>query len=240
MRPIVILMMGTTAVPERGDFDRLIVETAGLAAARVQVLDVAGGAPLPDPARAGAVILTGSAAMVTQRQEWSERTAAWLPSVLAAKTPLLGICYGHQLLAHALGGTVGRNPRGREIGTATVTLAPAAAADPLFEGLPGELHVQESHVESVLVPPPGARVLAGNAVDPHQALAIGERAWTTQFHPEFDADITRGYLRTRGEILRAEGLDPARLTAATRDSTHGTTVLRRFIALADGANVARP
>ena len=235
MRPILILKLGTTAVPERGDFDRLIVAAAGVDPARVRVVDVPGGAALPDPAAPGAIILTGSSAMVTERLDWSERTAAWLPAAIAAGTPLLGICYGHQLLAHALGGRVAANPRGREIGTATVALTAAAADDPLFGGLGPRLDVQETHVESVLAPPPGARILAGNAADPHQAMAIGARAWGTQFHPEFDAAVVRGYVAGRADRLRAEGLDPARLVAGARDSAAGATLLRRFVALAEGA-----
>ena len=53
-----------------------------------------------------------------------------------AGLPLFGICYGHQLLAHALGGEVGDNPVGREMGTVGIDLHPEAAHDPLFDGLP--------------------------------------------------------------------------------------------------------
>ncbi len=232
MRPLVVVMLGTTAVPEHGEFDRLIAHTAGVPSAVVHVVDAPAGDPLPAPSTAAAIVLTGSASMVTERADWSERTAAWLPEVVAAGTPLLAICYGHQLLAHALGGTVAANPQGREMGTSTVELQPAAHADPLFRELPRQLAVQESHLHSVITPPPGARILAGNAHDPHQALAVSERAWSTQFHPEFDATVMRSYARVRAAALREEGLDPEAIARTTRDTPESATLLRRFAALA--------
>jgi GMP synthase (glutamine-hydrolysing) len=172
--------------------------------------------------------------MVSERAAWSERTAAWLRDALRAELPLLGICYGHQLLAHALGGRVERNPRGREIGTVEVEALPEAREDELLGALPGRFAAQATHVESVLALPEGARRLATSRGDPHQAFAVGRRAWGVQFHPEFDADAIRGYLEARRELLAREGLDAARLLAGVRDDEAGAALLRRFAALALG------
>jgi GMP synthase (glutamine-hydrolysing) len=139
---------------------------------------------------------------------------------------VLGICYGHQLLAHGLGGEVGRNPRGREIGTVAVEVADPR--DRLLAGLPTRLTVQVTHRESVLRLPDGAARLAGNPADPHQAFRFGERAWGVQFHPEFDADVMRGYLRARREELIGEGLDPDALLAACVEAPDGERLLARF------------
>ena len=92
------------------------------------------GAELPDPRTVAGVIITGAAAMVTEELDWSERTAAWIPAVLEAETPLLGICYGHQLIAHALDGRVAKNLKGREMGTVEVRLTEAAENDPILRG----------------------------------------------------------------------------------------------------------
>jgi len=229
---LIVVMLGTTAVPELGEFDRLIARAAGIPAESVEAVDVVGGEALPEPTAAAGFVLTGSPAMVTERASWSERTAVWLPKVLEAGTPLLGICYGHQLLAHALGGKVGDNTRGREMGTATIDVHAAAAGDPVFGELPPRVYAQESHSQSVITPPRGARVLAGNAHDPHQALAIGPAAWSTQFHPEFDATVMRGYVDVRADALRDEGFDPGSLAATARESPESATVLRRFAAVA--------
>jgi GMP synthase (glutamine-hydrolysing) len=216
----------------RGDYEDWIVAGMGLASERARVLAPPQGAELPDPAGLAAVVLTGSSAMVSAREAWSERTAAWLREVVAVGTPLLGICYGHQLLAHALGGRVGANPRGREIGTVEIEVRPEARHDALFSELPERLAMQATHVESVLELPPEARLLAASQRDPHQAFAVGSLVWGVQFHPEFDADVMRGYLEARSDILRREGLDAQALLAAARDASDGRALLRRFAVLA--------
>jgi GMP synthase (glutamine-hydrolysing) len=234
MRRVVVLKTGST-LPElrarRGDYEDWIAAGLGMAPERVQVVAVhEAGLPPPPGAPAG-VVVTGSAAFVSQREPWSERAAGWLREAVAAGTPVLGICYGHQLLAHALGGRVGRNPRGREIGTVEVEVLPAARRDPLFAELGSPLPMQATHLESVLELPPGARWLAQSRGDPHQAFAVGPRAWGVQFHPEFDADVIRAYLAARREVVRAEGLDPDALESGVRDSPAGPVLLRRFAAM---------
>jgi GMP synthase (glutamine-hydrolysing) len=126
---------------------------------------------------------------------------------------------------------VGPNPRGREIGSIDVTLHAAARADALLGDLPACARMQATHVEAVLDLPPGARLLASSAGDPHQAFAVADHAWGVQFHPEFDADVVRAYLEARRDAVRAEGLDPDALLRGASDSPHGARVLRRFARL---------
>jgi GMP synthase (glutamine-hydrolysing) len=171
--------------------------------------------------------------MVTAREAWSERAAEWLAAVVQRGTPVLGICYGHQLLAHALGGRVGPNPRGREIGTVPLCLLPGAKDDALLGALAGQSVVHVSHVESVLDLPPGAQRLAENDCDPNQAFAMGERAWGVQFHPEFDADIVRGHIVCRRDAILEEGIGADALLRDVVDGPDGTEVLRRFARLLD-------
>jgi GMP synthase (glutamine-hydrolysing) len=235
VKPLLVVKCGSTlpALRERrGDYEDWIVAGMGLAPGRARVVAPAEGAELPDPGAFAALVLTGSSAMVSAREAWSERTAVWLREVVAVGTPLLGICYGHQLLAHALGGRVGVNPRGREIGSVEIELRPQARHDALFAELPPRLAMQATHVECVLELPPDARLLAASQGDPHQAFALGSRAWGVQFHPEFDADVIRGYLEARSGILGREGLDAEALLAAVRDAGDGRALLRRFTALA--------
>jgi GMP synthase (glutamine-hydrolysing) len=229
LRPVAILKAGST-LPEiaarRGDFEDWIALGLGLQAGDARVIDLMAGEPIPPCAELAAAVVTGSSAMVSAREPWSERAARWLREAAQAGTPLLGICYGHQLVAHALGGEVGPNPRGREIGTVEVRLQ--AAGDPLLGALPEPIVVQATHVESVLRLPEGAALLGSNDADPHHCIRFGPWAWGVQFHPEFDADVMRGYLEGRREVLIEEGLDPAALLRAVRDSDHGPAVLRRF------------
>jgi len=231
MRPIAIVKTGTT-VPDvaarRGDFEDWI--TAGLCidSSRARVVRVDRGEALPEPTELAGVVVTGSSAMVSDREEWSEATGRWLAGAVSAQTPVLGICYGHQLLAHALGGRVARNPNGREIGTVEVSLNAAASDDALLGAFPSEFPVQASHVEAVLDLPKQATLLASTSLDAHHAFHVGGRAWGVQFHPEFDADIMRGYLDARREVIESEGLDVEELQRRVSDTLVGATVLRRF------------
>ena len=209
-----MLKTGTTLPglrERRGDYEDWIVDGLGVAWSRVDVVSVYEGAEPPAPEAPAGVIVTGSSAMVSERLDWSERTGAWLVEVVRAGTPLLGICYGHQLLAQALGGRVGPNPRGREMGTVEVRLDDDARDDPLLGGVPERSPFHATHVESVLALPAGARRLAETALDPYAAFAVPReagapiRAWGVQFHPEFDAEVMRAYLAQRREILADYG-----------------------------------
>jgi GMP synthase (glutamine-hydrolysing) len=118
-----------------GDFEDWIARGLAGQGLPVRTIDPRQGANWPAPAQIAGVVVTGSPAMVTDRADWSERTAAWLAQLVEEEVPVLGICYGHQLLAHALGGTVGRHPQGIEIGTVTVECADAARGDALLGAL---------------------------------------------------------------------------------------------------------
>jgi GMP synthase (glutamine-hydrolysing) len=231
VKPVLIVKAGST-LPElrarRGDYENWIAAGLALGPQELRVAKVYADDVLPPAESFAGVVITGSSAMVSRREPWSERTAGWLADVARSGTPTLGICYGHQLLAHALGGRVGRNPRGREIGTVEIALHAEARGDALFAELPASLRMQSTHVESVLELPAGARLLASSAGDPHQAFAWGERAWGVQFHPEFDADVVRTYVAARRALILSEGLDADALLRGASDSPHGAQILRRF------------
>jgi GMP synthase (glutamine-hydrolysing) len=239
---MLIVKTGTTlpAIAERrGDFEAWIAPVVGWPEEEVRVAPVYEGAPLPGPAEPGGVIVTGSAAMVSDKEPWSETTARWLAAAVAAGTPVLGICYGHQLLAHACGGRVGPNPRGREIGTVEVEFAPEAAGDALLGPLGRHQRFHTSHLESVLDLPDGATRLATTRLDPNHAFALGPRAWGVQFHPEFDADIMRGYLEGRRPQVEAEHLDVDALLAAVEETPEAPRLLHRFGSIARAGRGAK-
>ncbi len=237
MQPILIIKTGST-LPElkaqRGDFEDWTRAGLGVNGARTRVVDVTRGEPLPEYDAVAGVVVTGSHDMVTERLPWSEQTAQWLAGAVARPVPLLGICYGHQLLAHALGGVVADNPLGREYGTVAVRLTEAAAGDPLLGGLPSPLAAQMCHTQSVLRLPEGATRLALDPRDPNPAFRVGARAWGVQFHPEFDAAVVRAYIDHMRPLLAAENQDPDQLRATVIDHPYGTEILRRFARLALG------
>ena len=229
--PFLIIETGLPVAPMRrhGGFPHWIRVAAGLHRDDAVVVDVRSGGELPSREAFAGVVVTGSGAMVTDREDWSEATAAWLREAAGAGLPVFGICYGHQLLAHALGGGVGDNPAGREMGTVEVELLPPAAQDPLLGALPARFPVQVTHLQSVLRLPEGAVPLARSALDPCQAFRWGVAAWGVQFHPEFSTTHMRGYIRARKVELQREGADPDAMLAAVRATPDGRRVLRRFV-----------
>jgi len=239
--PFLIIETGKPVGPmqRHGDFPHWIRVAAGLGRDAAVVVDVQGGDVLPTRDGFAGVIVTGSGAMVTELLDWSEASAAWLRDAAHAGLPLFGICYGHQLLAHALGGEVGNNPAGREMGMVEVELLPAAADDALLAPLPPRFAAQLTHMQSVLRLPEGAVALARSAGDPCQAFRWGEAAWGVQFHPEFSATHMRGYIQARKVALQREGFDPAAMRAAVGAAPEARRVLRRFVHHARGLAGAR-
>jgi GMP synthase (glutamine-hydrolysing) len=120
-----------TMAARRGDFEDWILAGLGTDVDRTMVVDVYNGDILPAYCDVCGAVITGSNAMVTDHHDWSERTAAWLRGAVERDIPTLGICYGHQLLAYALGGEVSDNPNGLEVGTVEVHLNGTARADRL-------------------------------------------------------------------------------------------------------------
>ncbi|SEF32097.1 glutamine amidotransferase [Variovorax sp. NFACC27] len=230
--PLVIVKLGSTFEALRarqGDFEHWIADGLGVQALPLLVVDPRRGDALPDPALVSGVVVTGSHAMVSHREPWSEATAAWLAQVVALDTPVLGICYGHQLLAHALGGEAGDHPLGAEVGTVTVSLdEAAAAADPLLNGLPARFPAHAVHWQSALRLPEGAVRLAGNEHEPIHAFRVGGHAWGVQFHPEFDADAMRGYIEMLAGELASKGADPVAMRERVVDTDAAASLLGRF------------
>jgi len=231
MDPLLIVKTGTTLASlarECGDFEDWISAGMGLERNRVTVIAAFEGEALPDPKRFVGIVVTGSSAMVSHRETWSESTAEWLCGAVQRATPVLGICYGHQLLAHALGGRVGPNPRGRQIGTIRVELAEKAQDDALLAGFGDSLRAHTTHAEAVLELPDGAVRLGSSQRDPNTAFRVGNAAWGVQFHPEFDAHVMKRYLEERRELLVAEEFDVDAQLGAVEECPDATGVLRRF------------
>ncbi len=231
MRDFYVFKVGDTLPTLRsklGDFEDWIVAGMGLGRQDVIIFDARQAHSLPPYETLAGLVITGSHAMVTERLPWSERLAAWLPGAVAKQVPILGICYGHQLLAHALGGTVGDNPQGREFGTVTVTFNECARADQLFGDLPHAIQVHASHTQSVLELPHKARPLAVSERDSHQAFVVGDRVWGVQFHPEFNAEVVKTYIQHHQATLEAEGQDPKQILRACEATPYGDIILRRF------------
>jgi GMP synthase (glutamine-hydrolysing) len=220
-----------------GDFEDWIAQglrSSGLTVEHTVIDPRLPHATLPRPGDLAAsgtgVVVTGSHAMVTDREPWSEATAAWLAEVARSqRVPVLGICYGHQLLAHALGGEVWAHPGGLELGSVNVQATPATPDDELMGHLPPAWVAQAVHRQSVRRLPSGAVHLAHNAFEPHHAFRWGPCAWGVQFHPEFSAEAMQGYIR---HLAHEGGVSATAPQPATVQSTpHAASLLGRFATL---------
>lgn len=154
------------------------------------------GEKLPEPVSVTAAIITGSWSMVTDREEWSERIAEWIRKAMPFDIPLFGVCYGHQLMAHALGGIVGDNPAGGETGLADIELTQAGKRNLLLDNFPENFPACVFHRQSVLKPPKDCDILAVSKKDRCQILRYGTSAFSVQFHPEFTSEIIESACET--------------------------------------------
>lgn len=198
----------------------------------VHVLRPHAGDPLPASDDPHPVIISGSWAMVTDREPWSEAMAAWIRERYPTDAPLFGVCYGHQLMAYALGGVVDYHPQGRELGCLNVwqletVLKPheAELLDAVATSFPAFL----THEQSVLRIPDGAKVLLRSEHDPHQMLSYRAGFYSVQFHPEFTVNLLGATIKRRAQQLQAEGQDVDNLLAQLQDTPEAHGLLLQFV-----------
>lgn len=200
------------------------------------------GDGLPDLTSYDGVLVLGGAMGAND-----DDTVAWLPplkegirAALAAGTPLLGICLGHQVIAAALGGSVEPNPRGQTVGLQPVGWSEDAASDAWVGGRTGDEVAIHWNNDVVVSLPAGSVVLARSPGGEVQAARFGPRAWGIQAHPEADADVIRGWADADRDHLGALGLDHEEVLAAIDAASsalvdHWKPMAARFAALAGEA-----
>ncbi len=233
-KKLLIIKTGNTIASLRNsgeDFEDWFVAGAGLEPGQALVSSLFMGQPLPALEKLAGIIVTGSPAYITDLEPWNQIGADYLREAVTRSLPVLGVCYGHQLLAWAFGGEVDFHPRGREIGSVDIELTPAGQQDRLLGTLPSRFAAQVSHQQSVLQLPAEAVRLAQNDFDSNHGFRLGDNAWGLQFHPEFNAEISAAYIRERAADLQAEGLDSEALLKALKPSPEATALLRHFASL---------
>ncbi len=235
MKKVLIIQAGSklpSLAEVDGDFSEWIVDGMGIAGqATVTTVAPQEDQRLPGYRQFSAVIISGSNAMITDNHAWIKRAEKWIREAVASDIPFLGICFGHQLLASALGGKVGDNPNGIEVGSVEIHLQPHSASDALFSDMPEIIPSHVSHRQSVLRIPPGAVHLASSAMESNHAFRFGKHVWGLQFHPEFSAEIAQSYLDYYRPVLMKRGVNVDALTTQVRDYPYGRMLLQRFAML---------
>ncbi|MGA9583596.1 MAG: type 1 glutamine amidotransferase [Allosphingosinicella sp.] len=160
-----------------------------------RVYQAAAGELPPSPDAHPAFLITGSAAGVYEPLPWIAPLLSFLREA-KGRARLVGICFGHQAMAEALGGRVEKSERGWGIGLQDYDLWETAPW--MGEAPPERIAVPVSHQDQVVIPPPGARVLGGNAFTPFGLLEYEDSAAISmQFHPEFEPEYARALIEHR-------------------------------------------
>lgn len=170
-------------------------------------------------------LFTGSKWSVYDDDDWIARAHELAQRLYAAKRPTIGICFGHQLIAHALGGRVDKAPAGWGVGVHTTRLLGRRA---WMQPERRSLSLVVSHQDQVMELPPGAELLAGHEFCPYDILQIGEHVLTFQGHPEFPKEYSRATMEQRrglvGEAAYREGM--ASLSAPIEEEVAAAWILR--------------
>ena len=156
-------------------------------------------------------LITGSKHGVYEDHPWIAPLEEFIRAVLASGRPMIGVCFGHQIIAQALGGTVIKYPGGWSVGREEYEI----------EG--ERLALNAWHQDQVIDPPEGAEVIGVSDFCANAALRIGETILTIQPHPEFSADIVADLIRLRGP-----GVVPDDQLAAATARLDAPTDAQRF------------
>ena len=171
------------------------------------------------------VIISGSQSSVyDDHRPWIQELSQWVEGALADDLPILGVCWGHQLLAQILGGTV--RSGSYELGYVEVT---QEMDDPLWNGLPDPFTVFATHSDHVVEMPPNAQLLASNETGV-QAFRQ-DQAYAVQFHPEYDLQTATSMIHSKDLSDRAiqNALDTC-TEANVQASEAATQIFDNFLA----------
>jgi GMP synthase-like glutamine amidotransferase len=169
------------------------------------VVSIPDGEALPDPRGLEAILITGSAAGVYDELDWIAPLEDFVRAAYANRTPMVGVCFGHQLIAQALGGTVRKSDKGWGIGRHVYRVLPGNG---VIDG--DELAIACSHQDQVIEAPRGARTILSSDFTPHAGLLYANGATlSVQPHPEFDV----GFAHVCCEIREGKAPDAVVATA---------------------------
>jgi GMP synthase-like glutamine amidotransferase len=143
-------------------------------------------------------VIGGSPSSANDNDPWITQLLTFIKAVDAAEIPTIGICFGHQAIAKALGGEVSKGPNGWGYGV----------AETWFEPLQQNIKLHAAHKEQVSRLPEGAEILGGNEFCPIGAYAKGKHIFSTQYHPElteeFMVDLTTEMENVLGPDITAK------------------------------------
>ena len=194
-----------------GSFPQMFERMIGAADASVtfDTVSLPDGEPLPDIAGLQAILITGSPAGVYDGFDWIAPLEAFVREANRSKVPMVGVCFGHQLIAQALGGTARKSDKGWGLGRHVYDVAPANG---IIEG--PRIALACSHQDQVITPPAGARTILSSDFTPHAGLLYDDTTLSVQPHPEFAV----GYALACCEMAHTKGHAPDSVVATAKAS----------------------
>lgn len=215
---LTIIQTGEVPEPLRGQFGpyRRMFEAMFDATGQgftYDMVPVSDGAPMPDPQSLDAIVITGSAAGVYDDLPWLNPLRAFIRASYAQQTPMLGVCFGHQIMADALGGDVRKSEKGWGLGRHTYGVK---ARPDFMRTAPAALAVACSHQDQVITPPRDAEVILASDFTPNAGLAYRNgAALSFQAHPEFADEYTLALAELRRGKAPDNVVDRAIASVAT-------------------------
>lgn len=171
---------------------------------RVEIVKPFKGEPLPKHLGDGLVVLGGPMGVYEEPQfPWMTLELDAIRKCLVSSIPVLGICLGSQMLAHAAGGRVHKGPS-QEVGWFPVTLTEQGRLDPLLLGIPTEFKAFHWHADTFTLPE-NASLLASSAAYPQQIFRLGTNAYGFQCHLEVTEEMIRSWMEIYAEELKPQG-----------------------------------
>ncbi|XPV70608.1 MAG: glutamine amidotransferase [Halarcobacter sp.] len=228
MKKLFIIKAGITfedTKKQNKDFDTWVIDKLDNPNLDIEVIHIQEKIYFPDIEECAGVIITGSHSMVTDEEPWSVAIEQWIPILIEKEIPLLGICYGHQLLGKSMGGISDFHKDGMEIGSVEINLSNNVANDKLFSGVPKSFMAHTIHSQSVLELPKDSIHLAYNKYEKNHAFRIGKNAWGVQFHPEYNEDIMQSYIK---EVGKDKDIPIDILIKNIKKTPYANLVLKRF------------
>jgi len=235
---IIILKTGSTIESIKriyGDFEDWISEKMGLSETEYLVHPTDSYDSLPPDLNYSGIIITGSPLMVADLNLNSLWVSDWLLDKQKNGIPILGICFGHQLLSAINGGSVKNNPTGIIIGSKKTYLTDKGKDDELLGSLPPSFDTFKTHYQSVQYLPQSAEILSADSSGVIDAIRFAPKSWGVQFHPEFDSKIMKMYIESKKDNLISEGYNIDELLSNTNIKDYGEQLLKRFREITDKA-----
>ena len=229
--PFLILETGQPVASMRrhGSFAHWIRVAAGLERDEAVVVDVEGGDDLPSREGFAGAIVTGSAAGVYDDLPWIPPLIDWLRAA-RGRTRLVGICFGHQVLAHAFGGMVEKSNKGWGVGLHRYDVR---TEEPWMHPRARTIAIPVSHQDQVVAVSADARVIASSGFTPYAGLAWGQDAISFQCHPEFQPDYAAALIEGRRGHRIPEALADEAVASLKRPNDRAvlTAWIRAFLLL---------